>query len=181
VKRAAIPLGAAALLVAGALTWWPVTIAPPHRGAIALLGCAAAFIVMSALVRRQVAYVYAGAALLVVEYWLSLPGRSGGLGVEAPAFGVLLYLLVELVDLWTMMSSPGQVESRVLRHRALFALAAAVAGAVISGLGLITGSSVPAAGAASLALAGVAAVAALALPVALAAAVIAQGDRGERE
>lgn len=176
-KIAALPFGAAALLAAAVLTLYPATLAP-HTAAIVLPGCAGTLVVGAGLVRRRMSFAYAGAALLVFEYFLALAEPQVDVGVEAPALGVLTFALLELVDLWSLTSSRAEVERRVLSGRVIFALSAAVAGAAISGLGLVAGPSVAASGALTLAVAGMAAVAVLALPVALAGGVLAD-DRGD--
>lgn len=176
-RRAALPFGAAALLAAATVTLYPAALAV-HTAAIVLPGCAGTLVIVVALIRRRVSYAYAGAALLVFEYFLALAEPQVDVGVEAPALGVLTFALLELVDLWCLMSSPAEVESGVLSGRAVFALSVAVAGGAIAGLGLVAGPSVAAGSAVTLAVAGVAAAAALALPVVLARGVLADDSGG---
>jgi hypothetical protein len=175
-RIAALPFAIAALVSAAIITLYPAALTS-HPTAIAVPGCAGTLVVCVALWTRRVAYAYAGAALLVFEYFLALAEPRVEVGVEAPALGVLIFALLELVTLWCMLSSMVEVERRVLTHRAVFALSAAIGGAVISGLGLVAGPSVAAGGAVTLAVAAVAAVTALALPIALARGVLSRvGD-----
>jgi hypothetical protein len=136
-----VAVGAAAVLLALALTLYPLTYAPlglPLALPAALSVLAAAL----AVTTSSRAFLGPALTLFIVEYAASLLPESGRLDLLAPIVAVLCLVLLESIDAVALLSRPALVEPQVLVRRARHSARVAAAGGAAATLALAAAGSV---------------------------------------
>ncbi len=106
----------------------------------------------------------AAAGLLAIEYCVAILERGEGLDALAPVVAVLLFLLLELMDLAATGREGSAIQGSIALVRAAWMLAAAAGGGLAGGAVLLAGALLDGEGSLAMAVAVAIAFAALAIP-----------------
>ncbi|MBA3727861.1 MAG: hypothetical protein H0W94_01400 [Actinobacteria bacterium] len=152
-----------AALVGLALGSYPFVLAPASQRLV-LVAVLALLVLAGTLSSPRLHVPGAAAGLLTLEYCVALLERGEGLDPLAPVVAVLLFLLLELLDLAATGREGSAIDGRIALNRSAWMLAAAAGGGLAAGAVLLTGALLDGEGPLAMAVAVAIAFAALAIP-----------------
>jgi len=129
-------IGVAGGLLAAVLITFPVALSEFAFSTV-VLAAAAGLGFMLALISGR--WLFAGPAVLFffVEYAVALVIDTNRIGLAAPAVGFALLLLLELIDLSSLLARRGPVERASLAARVRYVLLVGGSGGIVSVIGVL--------------------------------------------
>lgn len=155
-------IGLAAMVGLG-LGSYPFVLAPASQRLV-LVAVLALLALAGTLTLPRLHVPGAAAGLLTLEYCVAILERGEGLDPLAPVVAVLLFLLLELLDLAATGRAHLAIDGRVALDRSAWMLAAAAGGGLAAGAVLLAGTLLDGEGPLAMAMAVAIAFSALAIP-----------------
>lgn len=152
-----------AALVGLALGSYPFVLAPASQRLV-LVAVLALLALAGTLAFPRLHVPGAAAGLLTLEYCVAILERGEGLDALAPVVAVLLFLLLELLDLAATGREGLAIDGRIALNRLAWMLGAAAGGGLAAGAVLLAGTLLDGEGPLAMAVAVAIAFAALAIP-----------------
>jgi hypothetical protein len=132
---------AAVLVAAGLLAAYPFALAPPHP--VLVLACLmAAVLIAVALITRATVAAGAGATLLAAQYIGALFVGHHGVDVLAPAYAVVWFAFIELLDVASAWPAKSSIEGAVVAGRLRFSIVTAGLATVVAWIAVFMGAAV---------------------------------------